>query len=173
MPDSAGHSVIDQPTGQRFLKGPDGTARLGDVPAFEGALHEEGDFPIQLRRSDVPHVDTPGKRVQAQSLGYRDGLDLTRDVSANWTEVYQGRDGRLVLAIPNGQPKVAELGKDGNSYRIVSAGLRLKDQLPNEPLWQRVREPSETPAGGAPPASEAGPAKTGGPSNFASGQSGP
>jgi hypothetical protein len=123
------------------------------VPAFQGALHDEGTLPIQLRRSDLPHVDTPGKRAKAQELGYRDGLDLTRDVTANWTEVYQGDDNRLVLAIPNGHAKVAvvELGKDGDSYRVVTSGVRRWEQLPDEPLWQRGRSPSKAPAGGAPP----------------------
>jgi hypothetical protein len=73
-----------------------------------------------LRREDIKHVDAPLKRTDAQAHGYRDGLDLARDVAANWTEAYAGHSGRLVLAIPNGDTRVAVVASRSIRQRLYA-----------------------------------------------------
>ena len=129
-----------------LLRGPDGSGTLGTLADADGTVRSIG-----MRRGSVGHVDTPLKHAEAVSAGYRDGLDLIRDVTANYTEIRGAKDGRLMLVKRNGHARVAlvELVQSGRIWHVLSGGLRDGGKLDRdtELLRQRLKTTSETATG--------------------------
>lgn len=159
-PEPSAHEVMSAPsddskywirTGDgRFLKGPDGTPTLGSLTLSDGVTR-----PIGIRRQDLKHTDLVLKHFEARSTGYRDNLDLVRDVVANYQEVRRLSPDRLLLAIradPN-RAAYVELVSSGRMWRVVTGGLRVDEQIDREPLvpWQKPTNASEAAAGPQPP----------------------
>ena len=99
--------------GRRFLKGPERSPRLGTVPAVEGAPHTSGDLDVRLLRGTIKHVDTRAKWSEEQAASYQDGLHLTTDAAANWTQAREGHDGD---SYSQSQMAMAQLEEDEEGY---------------------------------------------------------
>ncbi|MCP5116910.1 MAG: hypothetical protein GY953_39290 [bacterium] len=115
----------------RFVRNDAGSADLGAAPRIG-----DGDVsvPIRLARRDIEHLDSTLKHQDAVAAGYRDGLELAMDVIDNWAFIREAAAAdRLHLTRENGVARVVlvelRLDPSGEFYRVVTAGLRSKENV--------------------------------------------
>jgi hypothetical protein len=115
-------------TARRFVKNADGNPDLGrigpEVETTSGGRFPQA--PIRMQQGisgkegyGARHI-SPDKHQRAQDIGYRDGLDLIKDVAKSHDTVVEQINGRLMLVKTDGQNRyaIAEF-QDGGWKRLI------------------------------------------------------
>lgn len=89
---------------------------------------------------------SPRKHERAQKLGYRDGLELIKDVAENYDTVVEEVNGRLMPAKRNGQSRyaIAEY-RDGSRKSLHGKGEPFYGVTTGLPDGKRQAERGKTP----------------------------
>jgi len=140
-----------------FIKNANNSIDLGFIYEDIGKQINRQTAPIRLERGDENygeiHIDNKhGDEIR--DAGYKDVKSMVNDVAANYSDIYEGRKGTLLLAKKNGKIKVAfvELkpADTGDYYSVGSAFISRSDFLKNKKkLWegaQTLHFPEETPS---------------------------
>ena len=140
-----------------FIKNANNSIDLGFIHEDIGKQINRQTAPIRLERGDENygeiHIDNKhGDEIR--DAGYPDVKSMVNDVAANYSDIYEGRKGTLLLAKKNGKIKVAfvELkpADTGDYYSVGSAFISRSDFLKNKKkLWegaQTLHSPEETPS---------------------------
>jgi len=135
-----------------FVTLSDGGEDLARIPRFD-PTGPGGDLPVKIKRGTAIYkLGTDEKVTAARAAGYDDQMALIGDVTANWTDIFDGGKGRLLIAKRNGKNAgtVVEVAarNDGEYYDVVTAGL-WRDRYLNKKkaLLSRSRPTDDTVAG--------------------------
>lgn len=138
----------------RYVALADGSDALGAItPEIPAAIGREA-APIRLPEGDGRFGEARhGSDIR--KAGYADAAELVADVASNFTDVYEARSGRLILARRNGRDRAAivELRptEDGTHWSVTTAGLFRPDYLNKERLlWRQPGPAGAPPEGGSP-----------------------
>ena len=146
----------------------DGSTDLGEIP--KDAADEIGldQGPIRLPKGDANageiHLGRPGRIDQLRNAGFDDAAAFANHVAQNYSQIYEGKDGTLLLVERPESGKAHTLyvelthNVDGHSWDINSGGV-FRGNYPNAGgrtlLWERGRNPlaatdQQPPFGSAP-----------------------
>lgn len=131
---------VERPDG-RYVALADGSDALGAItPEIAAAIGREA-APIRLPEGDArfgeTHIEARHGR-DIRKAGYADAADFVAEVANAYTDVYQAKGGRLILARRIGRDRAAivELrpSEGGTHWSVTTAGLFRPDYLNKETL---------------------------------------
>ena len=158
IPIGEGEARYVERGGERFVARADGSDTLGEITPDIAAAVGRDAAPIRLPEGN----DAYGERhiearhgTQIRTAGYRDAAELVADVANGFAEIYQARDGRLLLAKPNGRVRIAVVelrpSADGSHWTVTTAGLYRPSYFRNQELLWRRPGPGASPLEGGSP----------------------
>jgi hypothetical protein len=139
--------------GERFVARANGSDVLGEITPEIGAAIGREAGPIRLasgnERYGEQHIELGRQAAAIRAAGYQDAASFVNDIASGFAEIYQARNGRLLLAKPNGMTHAAVIelrpSADGSHWSVTTAGLYRPSYFRSQRLLWRRPGPAVTP----------------------------